>query len=393
MKTIKIKKIVIDQGLENHELTKEIRHKLAHVPIQLIKSNDSNPFNNISIKEGKSVLYISSYKGQFCKACPGTSIHYICCNYQIINEMSGCPMDCAYCILQSYRNSRTLTVYVNYEQIFNEIDALIESYPQRIIRIGTGELADSLALEGITGLTDRLLPYFKARGNVFFEVKTKSCNINYLTKYNQQLENVVFSLSVNPDQVIEKYEFKTDCFAARLEAARKAQDLGFKLAFHFDPIIYHHNWRENYSQIITQLFNQIDSQKIVWISMGGLRFPTELRDIMYERFPKINLIRDEQIIGLDQKIRYFKPLRLEMFKHVYSQIRQHSADVFVYFCMESKDVWQRTMGFSPESSNHLDYLFAESLYRRFPEMNLPRPELEYYLSLPSKHQHELQQSI
>jgi spore photoproduct lyase len=392
MKTINIKKILIDQGLEDHEYTREILRKLPNVPIQML-NDDSNQLNDISIKDGKSVLHISSYKGQFCKACPGTSIQYICCNYQIINEMSGCPMDCSYCILQSYRNTRTLTVYVNYDKIFSEIDALIQSFPERIIRIGTGELADSMALEGITGLSGRLLPYFRSKKNVFFEIKTKTNHINFLTKFAQQVENVVFSLSINPDQVVEKYELRADSFGARLGAAQKAQELGFKLAFHFDPIIHHRNWEENYSEIIAQLFGRIESQNIVWISIGGLRFPTELRDTMRERFPKTKLIRDEQIIGHDQKIRYFKPLRLEMFKHVYSQIRQYSADVFVYFCMESKGVWQRTMGFSPQSSNHLDYLFAESLYRRFPEMNLTKPELDSYLTLPSKHNQEFQQSM
>jgi len=30
-----------------------------------------------------------------------------------------------------------------------------------------------------------------------------------------------------------------------------------------------------------------------------------------------------------------------------------------YFCMESPDVWERVMGFSPRSSSHFEYLFEQ----------------------------------
>jgi hypothetical protein len=61
--------------------------------------------------------------------------------------------------------------------------------------------------------------------------------------------------------------------------------------------------------------------------------------------------------------------------------------------MESKDVWQKTMGFAPISTNHLDYLFALSLYDRFPEMNFTEPIQQDYLDYQSKHDHDYQSKI
>lgn len=392
MKSLNITKVLVDKTVLDEDFAREILSKYNPSMIEEVDV-EAVDFENISIARGKLILFITNYKGNFCKPCPGTSQDYICCNYHIINETAGCPIDCAYCILQSYMNSRVLTVYANYAKIFDEFDELTNLYPNRLLRIGTGELADSLALEEITGISTKLIPYFESKRNVLFEVKTKTNHIAFLKYFPHQLDNLVISWSINPVELIENIEFKSDSIIPRLDAAEKAQSRGIKLAFHFDPIVHHKNWRRNYIDLIDLLFQKINPKNIVWISLGGLRFPPSLKETIRDRFPEISIIRDEQIIGTDQKLRYFKPIRLEMFREIYSRIRSHSEDVFVYFCMESKDIWDKVMGFSPQSTNHLDYLFAESLCTRFPEMNFLKPDLKYYLDLSGMHNHDYQSRL
>lgn len=392
MKSLSIDKILVDNQVLGEELTKDILSKFNSAMIEEVSSDNVN-FENISVARGKSILYITNYKGKFCKPSPGTSQDYICCNYHIINETTGCPIDCAYCILQGYMNSRVLTVYANYKQIFKEFDEMISMFPNRLLRIGTGELADSLALEEITGISRKLIPYFELKKNILFELKTKTNHIAFLSRFSKKLKNLVVSWSLNPPEIIDNIEFKSDLLSDRMAAAEKVQAIGLKLGFHFDPIVYHDNWRQNYQNLINELFKRIDHRNIVWISLGGLRFPPSLKEIILERFPKTSITRAEQIIGIDQKLRYFKPIRLEMFKEIYSLIRSHSENVFIYFCMENKNIWQKTMGSSPESTNHLDYLFAESLYERFPEMNFIKPDLKYYLDLEGMHDPDYQKNL
>ncbi len=380
MKEIIIKKIFVDEKVKERPFTKRIIGNLPGVPIEITSAPPS-----ASVAKGKQLLYITDYKGNFCKPCPGTSQEYLCCNYQVINETTGCPLDCAYCILQGYMDSSVLTVYANYEKIFDEFDDFQRKYPKRIIRIGTGELADSLALEKYSNISQLLIPYFQKKKGVFFELKTKTDHIDFLRPFARKVDNLVLSWSLNTEQAINKAEFKTAALDERLQAAVKAQEMGFKLSFHFDPIVHHENWKENYSAVLDKLFSAVDHCKIVWISIGGLRMPPDLKPIIKERFPETHIIRDEQIIAKDRKLRYFKPLRYEMFKHIYDGIRRYSGDVFVYFCMEDKDIWRKVMGFSPLNTNHVDFLFAESLYRRFPEMNLPKPDFDYYQQLESIH--------
>ena len=389
MKSVHIRKILIDKTVKDELFTREIISKFDSSIVELVDADKIN-FENIPIPRGKSILFITNYKGNFCKPCPGTSQDYICCNYHVINETTGCPIDCAYCILQSYMNSRVLTVYANYPKIFDEFAEFRNQYPKRLFRIGTGELADSLALEDITGISQKLIPYFESQDNVLFEVKTKTNHIDFLNHILKPLTNLVISWSLNPAEVVDNIEFKSDSINARLNAAEFAQSKGIKLAFHFDPIVHHENWQQNYRDLIDRLFLKIDPNNVTWISLGGLRFPPSLKDTIRNRFPDTFIIRDEQVVGIDQKLRYFKPIRLEMFREIYSRIRFHSKDVFVYFCMESKDIWEKVTGTSPESTNHLDYLFAESLYKRFPEMNFSKPDLKYYLEIPGMHDHRYQ---
>jgi spore photoproduct lyase len=116
----------------------------------------------------------------------------------------------------------------------------------------------------------------------------------------------------------------------------------------------------------------------MWISLGSLRFPPSLKKIIEERFPKTGITTAEFVKGLDGKMRYFRPERVRIYRHIYAKIREKWKGVFIYFCMENKTVWQEVMGFAPEHNGDLDSLFHESIARRFPDLKLPPSELNCY---------------
>jgi len=97
------------------------------------------------------------------------------------------------------------------------------------------------------------------------------------------------------------------------------------------------------------------------------------------KFPKSTLLDGEMIRGNDNKQRYFKPLRIEAYKHLYRLLQQYGGDdLFIYFCMEDTDTWQQVMGFAPESNAHLDFLFADYLQKKFPGLNIPKADEKTY---------------
>ena len=67
-----------------------------------------------------------------------------------------------------------------------------------------------------------------------------------------------------------------------------------------------------------------------------------------------------------------------MYKTIYKALIDKLGDVFVYFCMESENLWREVFGKSPANNNEVDLYFAKNLHRKFPELNLPEPSVKTY---------------
>jgi hypothetical protein len=57
-------------------------------------------------------------------------------------------------------------------------------------------------------------------------------------------------------------------------------------------------------------------------------------------------------------MRYFKPIRIEMYGKLIGWIRHFSTDVSVYLCMESSEVWEKALGFAPAFAHDLNNRLA-----------------------------------
>ncbi len=354
-------KIYLDKNAEKDPISQEILRRLPQVPVELVEdkrllikqfSSESDPIGN-----GKKNLFITHFYGKRLKTCPGTSNH-ICCGYYVINGITNCVMDCSYCVLQGYLNNPFLTVYTNWDDLLQEINEFLSIHHRSLLRLGTGELSDSLALESIFPLSQFLIPFFSAKPTAFLELKTKSANVDPLLNLDHRGKTIV-SWSLNPPKMIEEEERGTALLSHRIEAARKCQESGYPLGFHFDPIIYHEGWERAYEKSILEVFKKIDAERVVWISLGGFRYPPKLKTIAAERFPQTNVFLGELFPGRDGKFRYLKEIRVEIYQKMAKWLRKVDPGLFVYLCMESQEVWERVFGWAPENSKHLNQMFAK----------------------------------
>ncbi|MBN1255744.1 MAG: DNA photolyase [Deltaproteobacteria bacterium] len=361
--------VYVDSALETHPVVHRIRQGLDHLPwhsrgdldrvIQDVLSYQSDP-----CAAGKQILCIRPYQGKLVKDCPGT-IGHICCGYKIINVMTNCPLDCSYCILQTYLNNPCLTLYPEFTRIFSEIDEILDAHPHRIFRFGTGELGDSLALDGIVRFADEAVPLFARKLNAIFEIKTKACSVDHLLTLNHG-GRTVCSWSLNPPTVIEGEEHRAASLEERLRAASRCADAGYHVGFHFDPLIAYPGWDDDYRRVVDLLFEHIEPCRAIWVSLGALRCSTSLKQVAQERFPTSRIFSGELIRGEDGKLRYLKPLRVAMYRHMVSWLRSYDAELFIYLCMERDDVWQEVFGTSPGSTAGLNSWFEERV-RQFTE--------------------------
>lgn len=308
------------------------------------------------VGRGKQSLFLTRNKGGFLKSCPGTR-EYNCCDYQILHVASFCTLDCAYCILQSYFHPPLLQFYVNREDLDTELTGLFQK--THISRVGTGEFTDSLIWEPWTDLTDHLVTRFSVQNKAVLELKTKTVNIEGLERLDHRRKTIL-SWSLNTPAVIQREERRTATLESRLNAASRCQKWGYPLAFHFDPMVIYPGCEADYQMVVKKLFKRISSENIVWISLGTFRFMPPLKTIIGNRFPDSKIIYGEFITGLDNKMRYFKALRLALYRRMVDWIRDAAPGVCVYFCMEDDAVWQQTMGFIPDPDGGLGRMLDDS---------------------------------
>jgi spore photoproduct lyase len=358
------REVIVARGAEASPIYRNLRRALAHVPFTTVDARE--PFAaaeraNDDFGAAKKTLYLAPHKGDFLKKCPG-SAGQVCCNYFVINFASNCPMDCSYCYLQEYlADNAALKVFSNVADLIDEADRMLARHRGVFFRIGTGEITDSLALEPYTGMVGELLPYFAEQPNVLLELKTKSDRVDSLLGFDPQ-GRVVVAWSMNPPRVIELDEHGTASLAARLAAARRCQEAGYRLGFHFDPMIEYPGWESDYQSMLEQTFAAIDWRRLAWLSLGVLRQTPALKRVMRKRFPQSELLTGEQVLCPDGKMRYFQPLRVEMYRKMVRWIRRAAPTIKIYLCMESREVWEQVFGYAPSCEKELGNQMAPDAY-------------------------------
>jgi spore photoproduct lyase len=352
--------IVVERGAEETPMARRCRARLSGVPFTIV--DDRSEMRSAMAGDfaaAKRRLLLAPHRGSFLGHCPAGTRGLACCSYLVMNLASNCPMDCGYCFLQEYlADAAPLTAYVNPEAALAELAQILDRHPDRRFRIGTGELADSLALDPLTGLSAELVPFFAARSNALLELKTKTDAVDELCRHDPK-ERVVVAWSLAPDAAATIAERGTAPVAARLAAARRVLAAGYKVGVHFDPLIEHAGWDEGYRDLVAALAAAVPAERLAWVSMGALRFSPGLRTRVRARFPGTPLLAGEQVPGVDGKWRDFQPLRVAMYRRVRSYVEAALPGVPLYLCMETPEVWQRVFGTPPPSEQMLGARLAE----------------------------------
>lgn len=356
------------------------------------KKSEQTGTTPLDYRSGKNHLFISDKKGQSLDTCATIKKDYVCCNVKVLKSVKNCPYDCSYCFLQYYLNDGETSVTADIDGLLEEVEERLKQQPWRFFRIGTWELGDSLALEEAVGQAQQLIPRFAKLNNVVLELKTKSDCVQSILNLDHQGKTVV-SWSLNTDYIIKNEEHRTASLANRLKAIRLTSEAGYLIGLHFDPMIWYENWELDYTKLIEALALHLNPKMIAWISIGSLRFNPEMKQKITMNFPNQKLVFKEMVTGDDRKMRYPKPIRKQMYSHLYKELTQYikvkdlspihteQANPLLYFCMERWDVWEAIMGEnnSPSSIGELDYLFAKNFYTRFPNLGLSKPIQNNYI--------------
>ncbi|MBA4391363.1 MAG: hypothetical protein C0399_10550 [Syntrophus sp. (in: bacteria)] len=296
-------------------------------------------------------------KGSIVRDCPGTK-HHICCGYKTIDLVEGCTLSCSYCIMKAYLNTPNIRVTNDIPYILSQVEDAINQETVHVLRFGTGELSDSLALDRKLDLNRPIVEFFGQKRQALLELKSKWASIDHLVPYLNPY--TVISFSVSPQQLIDSEEKRTSPLYKRLKAAKKAQDRGCFVGLHFDPVVIYDGFEKDYHYLIEDIRRILDPEKIIWISLGLLRFPPMLFNHFIENKRK-NLLSGEFIRGEDGKYRYLKMERIKVYRMLYEKLKDIDENLFIYLCMERNDVWHEVTGLEIANNEGLIGLFDKRI--------------------------------
>ena len=209
-------------------------------------------------------------------AGPGEDSSIVCFKFWQLVPAGGCPFRCAYCFLQTVPWFRFKPdelyglVYTNVDEMVEELEEwLQDAVPKMLI---VGELQDGLvfdtAFKKVTGkpLTHWIIPLFAAQKRHRLIFLTKSVEIQHALKL-EPTNRVVFSWSVNAEEVGRRWEDGAPLPSKRFAAAEKMKNAGWPIRFRLDPMIPYEDWQNGYAEAIDRI-NSIGPEMV---TIGSLR--------------------------------------------------------------------------------------------------------------------------
>lgn len=190
-----------------------------------------------------------------------------------------CLYGCEYCYLQGMFPSPNIVVFANQEDFMSEAVTTIGDAPAYLcISYDT----DLLAFENLLGYCRSWISFAKTHQNITIEIRTKSPNFGALRDL-EPIRNTVLAWTLSPDSIISRFEHKTPPLASRLASVKEAIQRGWQVRLCFDPLLLVKDWETQYSGMIETVFDSLDGDSLLDISIGVFRINSSYLRTMQSR--------------------------------------------------------------------------------------------------------------
>jgi len=277
---------------------------------------------------------------------PGAGSGIVCFKFWQLVPAGGCPYRCSYCFLQTtpwFRFNPDLLyglVYTNVEDMLREIDLWLDDPVPKMMIVG--ELQDGLVFEKayrkVTGkpLSHWIIPKFAAQKRHRLIFLTKSAEIDDAIQL-EPTRQVVFSWSVNAEEVAKRWEVGTPMPSKRFDAARKMKDVGWPVRFRLDPMVPYSHWRTGYEEAI----ERINDARPEMVTLGALRATSgrSLRTAAKRNGREDSIFEylTEERDPSGFKYRIPAAIQLELFRFAIDRL---DPSIVPSLCKEDKSLWK-----------------------------------------------------
>ena len=196
--------IYMEKAAAGYDRTQRI---LRHFPDAHLITVDSykdlfyRPAQDFSAQQRSRCLILAVRRDNFvfpgapvCQSFGNEHFYYTSCTMN-------CLYDCEYCYLKGMYPSGDLVVFVNTEEYFPHLDALLEKFP---VYLCISYDTDLLAMEKLTGICRAWIDYAAGKENLTIELRTKAADPAIWEA--PALPNVIYAFTISPQAAAAKYE-------------------------------------------------------------------------------------------------------------------------------------------------------------------------------------------
>lgn len=271
----------------------------------------------------------------------------VCRSRWQFDTIYGCPHGCAYC-----GGGKVMTVFANVEEyIERAVAPVAAANPWQKVFMFNSCLTDILAFEPEYELVQRLASYFAFTRDQWQLVHTKSANVDFLTQ--QWIDRTILLWSMTSATVSREIEPGSATTEGRIEAARRCREAGYPVRVKFKPIVPVRGWEDEAREMIRGVMQRAEPETI------GLCVVAWMSGEELERIIDPEMLDPRFLRGMREsaeEMRGVRPgpfphdLRAEVYDFYLQEVRRHDAEVPVFLCTESREMWREfapRLGFGP----------------------------------------------
>jgi DNA repair photolyase len=338
------------------EKISEVQHFLSNhsqIPvtafekIQEIEVHGANMAEKID--HGKRVLVLSERSGSLLGKFENHDDGSVCPDFHKLVPSTNCPYGCQYCFLSAtYRACRPFqnAYVIDLEKLERDLRKMDNAADKTTI-ISAGEMSDPLACDYL-GYMPRIVELFGTMKHLKFLLLSKSGRdeIQALLPA-KHAGRTITSWSLTCDEVVERYEARTEPIESRLTAAKAAQDAGYEVRFRLDPFLLLEGWQAAYARTIDSIY--ATGIRPSRITLGSFRLLGSLGGIIKARFPESDLMDQPLQKEAGKRKRYPQEIREEFYIHAIAQLREHNPSIPIALCKETPEMHQAFEGLVDET--------------------------------------------
>jgi spore photoproduct lyase len=257
--------VYAEEAAFGYPLTERVLERLpnaAVVPVKHYKDIFNRSGQDFDTQKESPKLILAVREKNFIFEGSGLCDNFGHSRFFYSTQMMNCPYHCEYCYLRGMYPSANIVAFVNVEDYFAQARVLGEAY------LSVSYDSDLLAREPLFGYGAGWAEFARRTPGLTVELRTKSVNLPDCPSS----DNVILCWTVSPKGTA-LYEHKAPSVSARLKAARKALDAGWRVRLQTEPVLPLGEWEQDYTKLQDEIREVLDVSRLEGIGTDTFRMP------------------------------------------------------------------------------------------------------------------------